>query len=321
MATLSITTNGNTPINGIQPGQQFALAASGTFASGVITAQYATAPPVAATLTVDDNEDANAIDITASDAGTAGNGISMAIVLPDVANAALNVAQTGLAFVSNLATGPGDAATVVIGTGTDGTVTITNAVVGPAGNLIDVQVVAGVGNSQAMTAAMTFAHARARLVVTLGTDSEGAADATKNTATLIRAAIHALAGFTAVASGTGADAVAIKAVTAFTGGGANAANITTVADMLEFWEKPPFARHIKVALDDAADADELIKPLAAASLTGGTAGTFVNFATTAITLSAAGEIIGRNLGVLPVVNINVASATGSTAITAIIQGI
>lgn len=314
MANLTITENGDFPINGISPGREFSIAASGTFASGVVKAQFATAPPVAAALTVVDNEDADAIVCTATDAGTAGNGISMAVVLPDAANAALSVTQTGRAFVTSVATGPGDAATVDIGTGADGTVTITVATVGPAGNLIDVVVAPGAGNSQAMTAAMTFAHARARLVVTLGTDSGGDADDTKNTATLITAAIDALAGFTAAASGTGDDPVGVKAITAFTGGGANAANISTVGDMLALFSNPPFARHMSVALAEDADADELIKPLAAASLTGGTAGTFEDFASDAISFSAAGEIIGTNCGVLPVINLNAADTTGSTAI-------
>jgi hypothetical protein len=78
-----------------------------------------------------------------------------------------------------------------------------------------IEVVVATGNSKAMTAVYTDGA----LVVTLGTDGAGAADATKNTAILIAEAIDALDEFTATASGTGATAIS-SAVTekAFTAG-------------------------------------------------------------------------------------------------------
>jgi len=95
-------------------------------------------------------------------------------------------------------------ATVDIGAGTNGVVTIAYSELGVVGNDYTVEVVAGVGNNVELSAVLTVTD----LVVTLGTDGAGALSASKNTALLIAGKIDLLDKFTSTASGTG--------VTAFT---------------------------------------------------------------------------------------------------------
>jgi hypothetical protein len=86
----------------------------------------------------------------------------------------------------------------IIGSGANGTVTVTDDVVGDSAKTIEVVVAPGA--SAALGAAITGDA----ITVTLGTTAvAGTPDPTKNTATLVAAAVHALAGVTAVASGTG----------------------------------------------------------------------------------------------------------------------
>jgi len=315
-----LTADGNYPVQGISEGREFSIACSGTFASGVVKAQYATAAPAKATKTIDDNEDADAIVLSATDGGTFGNGITIAVVVPTNPNSTLSVVKTGLDIVVNTATDEGDAATVAIGTGTNGVVTITQATAGTQGNAWDVIVIAPLTINSSLAVSLSFAHARPRLVITLGTDGAGDPDNTKNTATLIAAAVDALAGFTATASGTGASAVAAQAAEAFAGGGDNSANTSTVGDVLAALQSPDFTSLFTAALAVDADVEELIKPIAETALTGGTNGTFVDFSgDNAITFSAAGQLIGTNCGMMPTININVASATGSTSIRTIVN--
>lgn len=203
----TITTNSNTPVNGISPGREFSLAVSGTFDGATIRPQYATAAPVKAALTIDDNADADAIVLTATDGGTQGNDITIAVTVPATANATLSHTQTGRAFV--------------LLTATD----------------------------------------------------------------------------------------------------ANAANTTTVAQALAYLGGPAFKPHFTAALAGGADEEELIKPISATNLAGGTNGTFANFADTATALTSAGEIIVTNPGVLPTINLNVASVGGSTSIVAVVKEI
>jgi hypothetical protein len=94
-------------------------------------------------------------------------------------------------------------ATAAIGTGTNGTVNIAYNTVGAGGNEFVAEVVIAEGNSKAMSAAFDDDT----LTVTLGTDADGAADALKNTATLIAAKINTLGMFTATASGNGESAI------------------------------------------------------------------------------------------------------------------
>lgn len=319
--TTTITTNSNTPVNGISPGREFSLAVSGTFDGATIRPQYATAAPVKASLTIDDNTDTDAIVLTATDGGTQGNAITIAVTVPATANATLSHTQTGRAFVLLTATDAGDAASVTIGTGADGEVQIDRDDAGPDGNLWDVIVVNGVGENVNLSAAISYAFARPRLVITLGTDGSGDPDNAKNTATLVAAAVDALDGFSATASGAGTDPIAAASVAAFTGGGDNAANTTTVAQALAYLGGIAFQPHFTVALAGGATESAIIKPISATNLANGTNGTFVNFADTATALTAAGEVIVTNPGVLPTINLNVASAGGSTSIVAIVKEI
>lgn len=106
-------------------------------------------------------------------------------------------------------------ASAAIGSGANGTVTITVDQGGSEGNTWTVTVVVAATPSQPLSVAL----ATKAITVTLGTDGAGAPDATKNTATLVAAAVTALAGVTAVASGTGVSALTGAApLKAFTGG-------------------------------------------------------------------------------------------------------
>jgi len=91
--------------------------------------------------------------------------------------------------------------TTTIGSGDNGTITIVD---NTAETLSIKVVVAGTAN-----ASLSASFASGVITVTLGTDASSAADATKNTATLIVAAINGIADatWTATASGTGATAI------------------------------------------------------------------------------------------------------------------
>jgi hypothetical protein len=107
------------------------------------------------------------------------------------------------------------AATAAIGAGADGTVTVTVDTAGAGGNAYTVEVVEGVGNNQPLAAAINGTA----ITVTLATDAGGLPDDAANTATLIAAAVHALTGVSAAASGTGNDPIsAAEGPTSFTGG-------------------------------------------------------------------------------------------------------
>lgn len=115
-----------------------------------------------------------------------------------------------------------------IGTGANGTVTVFADVVVDLADAWTITVVAGVGNSLPLTATL-LTHA---ITVTLGTTGAGALDATKNTAVLVAAAITALAGVTAYASGTGASALTgPQASQSFGGGKAQDHLLATVAEI------------------------------------------------------------------------------------------
>ncbi len=95
-------------------------------------------------------------------------------------------------------------ASATLGTGDNGTITITADAYGTAGNDFTIEVAVDAGANADMTAVLTGSD----ILVTLGTGaSAGVVDNAKNTATLITAAIAALTGVTATASGTGADSL------------------------------------------------------------------------------------------------------------------
>lgn len=106
-------------------------------------------------------------------------------------------------------------ASIDIGAGDNGTVTITYDNLGTEGNDYTIVGVAGSGNDVDLSATISGTD----ITLTFGTDGSGVADDTKNTATLIAAAIDALDGVSAEASGTGVTVIdtAFDA-TNFTGG-------------------------------------------------------------------------------------------------------
>jgi hypothetical protein len=106
------------------------------------------------------------------------------------------------------------AASVTLGSGTNGVVTVTADTEGTEGNDLTIVAVLGSGNNIPLFATIVGDV----ITVTLGTDGAGANDATKNTATLVAAVIAALTGVTATASGTGASRVPVTATRSFTGG-------------------------------------------------------------------------------------------------------
>lgn len=106
-------------------------------------------------------------------------------------------------------------ATKAIGSGANGVVTTTVTLAGSAGNPYTIVIVVAAGTSQALAAAIVGTV----ITVTLGTDGGGLADATKNTATLIAAAIGGVAGVTSVASGDGTGTILVAASSAAFSGG------------------------------------------------------------------------------------------------------
>lgn len=106
-------------------------------------------------------------------------------------------------------------ATAYIGSGENGTVNIEVDAAGVAGNAYTVEVVV----AGTVDAALSAAAVGDDLTVTLGTDAQGDPDDAKNTATLVAGAVSGVAGFTASATGTGADPlVAAEAQKSFTDG-------------------------------------------------------------------------------------------------------
>jgi hypothetical protein len=89
-----------------------------------------------------------------------------------------------------LGTDGGAQSTADIGGGADGTVTTTVDLAGSAGDAYTVEVVAGVGLSVPLSAALLVKA----ITVTLGTDGAGALDPTLNTATLVAGVVTALPG-------------------------------------------------------------------------------------------------------------------------------
>jgi hypothetical protein len=106
-------------------------------------------------------------------------------------------------------------ASVDIGEGDNGVVTITADTLGTEENSYSIELVEGVGADVDLSATITDGA----IVVTLGTDELEALDDTKNTATLVAGVIDALSGVSAEASGTGATAfTAAVAETSLSGG-------------------------------------------------------------------------------------------------------
>jgi len=106
-------------------------------------------------------------------------------------------------------------ATAVLGSGTNGTVTISVDAVGTEGNAYTVSAAAAVGANAALSGTLVGTV----LTLTLGTTAvAGVLDPAKNTAILVSAIIHALTGISASYSGTGAASIPVTASKLFTGG-------------------------------------------------------------------------------------------------------
>jgi uncharacterized phiE125 gp8 family phage protein len=119
------------------------------------------------------------------------------------------------------------AATSAIGSGSNGTVTLTAATAGVAGNALTIEVEIAAGNNDPLA----VAQAGDDITVTLGTDAMGAADPAKNTAALVAAALGGLTSVTAAASGTGATALSsAEGPHTFTGGYATLTSLTLGTD-------------------------------------------------------------------------------------------
>jgi hypothetical protein len=97
----------------------------------------------------------------------------------------------------------------------DSTITITIDAVGTDGNEYTITVVNGSGNNVALSAAISGTS----ITVTLGTDGSGVPDPTKNTVTLVEAAIEALSGVSSTITGLGTNIIANQGPKEFSDGG------------------------------------------------------------------------------------------------------
>ena len=163
------------------------------------------------------------VHAVADAAGSDGNEYTIEVKTTASVNASLAAILTQKAIAVTLGTTPAISATATIGSGQNGVVTASVDAAGVGGNDYTIEVVVGAGENAPLSAVLTGLGGK-EISVTLGTDGSGVADAAKNTATLVAAAITALEGVTATASGTGATALTtVVTEKAFTGGNAGGA--------------------------------------------------------------------------------------------------
>ena len=117
-------------------------------------------------------------------------------------------------------------ASLVVNNVTNATLTVTGVAgaAGAAGNSKRIVLVTG---APTINVSLAASYTSPTITVTLGTDGAGVLDDTKNTGTLVAAAIDALADFTCTTSGTGAGIVAPVAVQSLAGG----SDVMTVRDL------------------------------------------------------------------------------------------
>lgn len=173
------------------------------------------------------------ITMTAAAVGDYANGLTLTILDPAGESQELAVVYSEelKSITVTPATDKGSAALLSLGSGTDGVVAITFGDTGAVGNAYSASVVLAAEADTALSVALVDTV----LVVTLGTDALGAADDTKNTATLVAAAIEAYEGdvsFTAIASGDGSGIIVEAVPASFSGGGDNISITTTIAELL-----------------------------------------------------------------------------------------
>lgn len=119
-----------------------------------------------------------------------------------------SVLHTDVPWPSNIS------ASITIGSGTNGLITIT-ADPGTDGNDLTIVVVLGATPSLPLSVVRLVDA----ITVTLGTDGSGLADSTKNTAILVAGEIEGITGIlSASASGTGASQIPVTSVQSFSGG-------------------------------------------------------------------------------------------------------
>lgn len=319
MTSLTITADGNYPVNSIGFGREFSVAVSGDFGSGTVKAQYATAGPVAASLAVADADETPAFTLTAKDTGTAGNSYTFAIAAA-AASQELSIEQDGFDFILTPACDAGDAAVLTTAmTGTNNDVTITADTDGVIGNSYSIELLDPSANDiTLLVSTVDYLKFTVRLAT-------GEAGAITTTAAQLITALNAYAPFAALmtaanaAANDGTGVVTALAEADLTGGGANAAITTTSAEAVALINSSPLTTpHFSAALKAEYDGEGLLETLAEDAFTGGTAGTFVDFqGDNEIEFTAAGELVGTNVGMLSTININVAGSTAAT-ITAII---
>ena len=311
MTSLLLTANGNTPINSIGFGREFSVAVSGTFGSGTVKAQYATAGPVAASLAVADADESPAFTLTAIDTGTAGNSLTFAIAAA-ASGQSLSLTQSGLDFVLTPACDAGDAAEVATSmTGSHNDIRVTADTAGTIGNGYSFELLDPSANNAALSVSTVD---YLKFSVSLAT---GAGGAITTTASQLIAALNAYAPFAALMTAAlksgdnGSGVVTALAETDLTGGGDNPAITTTSAEAVALINSSSLAsRHFTAALTDEYDGAGLLESAVEASFTGGTAGTFVDYqGDNAMSFTAAGGKISTNVGALSTININLAGAT------------
>lgn len=153
------------------------------------------------------------IAITKHDLNEDDAGYTVAILEP-VTYVNMSAALISKVLTVTLGTSNSAAAHTTLGTGADGVIAITADAVGIAGNDYTVVVVEGTPSSE-----MSASLAGKDITVTLAMTEVPALDATKNTATLIKDAIHALTGVSAIVSGNGATPISSTVLKKnFTGG-------------------------------------------------------------------------------------------------------
>jgi hypothetical protein len=158
--------------------------------------------------------DNGVVTILTDAVGTEGNSYTIAVNAGTEVDEDMTAVLTGTDIVVTLGTTPSVASSINVGSGTNGVVTIVADVAGEDGDDYSITVLTNGANGCAMSAALVGTD----ITVTLG-KTVADLEPTKNTATLIAAAITALDGVTATASGTGATAIGTGvSKTNFTGG-------------------------------------------------------------------------------------------------------
>lgn len=160
-----------------------------------------------ASLTTDLEGDNNDLVYTAKTEGANGNLVSIEYANPGKNSQTIGVETSIYDIKVLLATDDtGDSATAEIGAGENGIVTVTIDAGGTHGHEYSIEVRTNINPSKELAATL----AEKKILVTLGTDADALPDNAKNTATLVSAAIDALDGISAAASGSGADPLTLE---------------------------------------------------------------------------------------------------------------